>query len=86
MIVALSTHRAKRLIDTALGLGAIGHLGGNFRELCTVAADNAPDQRGQGRPMPHHMPLRHVWLALEQGLVYGTIAAEVVAHDVLLSA
>jgi hypothetical protein len=34
--------------------------------------------------MPHHMPLRHVWLALEQGLVYGTIAAEVVAHRWLL--
>jgi len=38
--------------DTALGLVAIGHVGGNAGQLCALAAYNTADERREGGQVP----------------------------------
>ena len=73
-----------KAFDPALGFGAIGHLGRDLGQVRTFTPDDAADQRGQGRQVPGDRTCRLARIPLSEGVLYGTISAEVVTHELLL--
>ena len=70
--------------DTAVGLGPIRYLGRNARQLAALAADNTTNERGKARQMLGQTAAGLARVTLFQGLMYGTIAPQVVTHRIHL--
>ena len=55
-----------------------------MRQLCPLAPDDAAEQGGEGRQVPRNRASKLAWISLYEGVLYGTIPAEVVTHRRLL--
>src|SRR5437879_4295325 len=71
---------AGKTVDAALGLGAIGHFGGDGGQLRALAADDAADERGEGLHVSGEVACGRSRIGLREGVADGTIAAQVVTH------
>src|SRR5712691_9730974 len=75
---------SSKTFDAALGFGAIRDLRGDLGELGALAAHDTADERGQRREVSGDMACGCAWIALYQGITYGTIPAKVVTHRLCL--
>jgi hypothetical protein len=73
-------HPPGKAFDTARGLGAIGHLGGDGGQLRALAAHDAADERGEGLHMSGEVPGRRRRIGVHEGVADGTIPAKVVTR------
>ena len=69
---------------TPLWLGAIRHVGRDVGSWRTLAPDHVADQCSEGHPVPGDSAGWLARITLCEGVLYGTIPAEVVAHRPLL--
>jgi len=74
----------RKAFDTALGFGAIGHVGRNVGQLRALTGHNATDERREGGQVPADRACSLARIPLCSGFPYGTIPAEVVTHCLLL--
>ncbi len=66
--------------DAALGLGALGHFGGDGGPLRALAAHDAADEGGEGLHMSGEVACGRSRIGLREGVANGPIAAKVVTH------
>ena len=69
-----------KAFDAALGLGAIGHFGGDGGQLRALAAHDAADERGEGLHMSGEVAGGRSRIGVHEGVADGSIAAKVVTH------
>ena len=73
-------HPPGKACDAALGLGAIGHFGGDVRQLGALAPHDAADERGEGLHMSGAVPGGRRRIGVHEGVADGPITAQVVTH------
>src|SRR5437016_5137805 len=83
---AVVGQESRKASGSAGRFGAAGHVGGYLVQVRVLTADDAADQHGQAGEVACLCFGERGWIPLPNFLMYGTIAAEVVAHDLLLSA
>src|SRR5262245_29335267 len=74
----------RKAFDAALGLGPLRHFRCDLGQLSALARHDATDECGEGGQVPHTSALGLARIPLYEGLSYGTILPEVVAHGLLL--
>ena len=80
----LVSHPARIAFNAALRFVAIGHIGGDGRQLTASAGDDATDEGRQGGQVLGDAALASVGIPLLERIVYGTILAKIVTDRVRL--